>query len=90
MWFTSEALEVLDIQQNYLKKKYEEYKSSWVFKEKEIVDIFSLDAPLLEDQNKIVRLNDDKIVVETVALYQKFDSIKEFEEKIENIIKSVA
>ncbi len=90
MWFTPEALEVLDIQHNYLKKQYEEYKKSWVFTEKEIVDIFSLNAPLLEDQNKIVRLDDDKIVVETVALYQKFDSVKEFEDKIESIIKNAA
>ena len=90
MWFTTEALEVLDIQQNYLKKQYEEYRKSWIFTEKEIVDMFSLDAPILEDQNKIVRLDDDKIVVETVALYQKFDSIEEFEEKIESIIKNAA
>ncbi len=90
MWFTPEALQVLDIQNNYLKQQYEEYKKSWVFTEKEIVDIFSLDSPLLEDQNKIVRLDDDKIVVETVALYQKFNSIEAFEEKIESIIKNAA
>ena len=85
MWFTPEAQKILDVQEQFLEQKYEEYKhmqETTVLTRDDIVQLFQTDAPEIEGQEKnIVRRweGDEWIVINTVRGYWAPWELRNFE-----------
>ena len=93
MWFTPEAQKILDVQEQFLEKKYEEYKSiqeTKVQTRDDIIQLFQTDAPEIEGQEKnIVRKweGDEWIVINTVRGYWAPWVLSDFESMLLQAIK---
>ena len=93
MWFTPEAQKILDVQEQFLAKKYEEYKNiqeTTVLTRDDILQLFQTDAPEIEGQEKnIVRRweGDEWIVINTVRGYWAPWVLSDFESMLLQAIK---
>ncbi len=84
MWFTPEAQQILNEQEQFLEKKYEQYqkiKEKETFSRDAILTLFQENQPELHDQPMIVRRGewDESLVIETVRWYWYAESIQDFE-----------
>ncbi|AKH32525.1 hypothetical protein XF24_00160 [candidate division SR1 bacterium Aalborg_AAW-1] len=93
MGFTPEAQQILDVQEQFLAKKYEEYKNiqeTTVLTRDDILQLFQTDAPEIEGQEKnIVRRGegDEGIVINTVRGYWAPGVLSDFESMLLQAIK---
>lgn len=85
IWFTPAAQKILDIQEQFLAQQYDVLKKiqeTRVLTRDDIVSLFQIDAPEIEDQEKhIVRRGegDEWIIINTVRGYWAPWVLSEFE-----------